>query len=637
MVLKNLLRRKGRTILTVLSIAIGVYAIVIISALADGLAGGYDALITGTKADLVLNQPDALDISMAGIDETAITQLENMPEVSQVSGMIEGIVTADNSPYFFIFGYPTDSFILQRFQIVEGHALDSREAKRAKGKPIILGKAAAEALKKEVGDSIRITATTFRIVGIYETGSTFEDGGGVISLDEAQILLGRQRQVNVVYLQLKDPGLADRVINRAKRLWPDLKMSTTGEFADNQIMGDAMGVYVVMIAGMAIVIGGAAITNSQLMAVYERTREIGVLRAVGWSSRRVMRLIFSESVMVSLLGGVLGILLGFMTLSSLSAALVAFGASADSINAALILKAFIVVVILGIVGGILPARRAAQLEPVEALRYEGGSAGSSPKRLPFGGMPVQSLYQRTTRTLLTAGMIAITIASIMTLDGFVQGAKGLVNSMADSTGAEIVLRQSNLSDTSQSVIDEITLDRIEALPEVEATSGFIFTAVGMPETLFFVVQGMEPKNFGIRRFKIVEGEPLRTNRQIIIGSAAADALHKKPGDTLEVGGSRFKIVGIYDMPTQWENAGGVVTLRDAQILTGRPRKVTMAYVKVVDPRSADKVVDLINNRFEDVHASLSGEFADQMPDLEAANQMLLAISVMALLGASGKY
>jgi ABC-type lipoprotein release transport system permease subunit len=631
MALKNLLRRKGRTILTVLSIAIGVYAIVIISALADGLSSGYNSLITGSKADLVLNQPDALEISMAGIDASAIDQLEIMPEVNQVSGMIEGIVTADNSPYFFVFGYPTDSFILNRFQLVEGHALDSRETKRVKGKPIILGKAAAEALNKEVGDSIRITATTFRIVGIYETGSTFEDGGGVIPLDEAQTLLGRQRQVNVIYLQLKDPSLAERVITRAKRLWPDLEMSTTGEFADNQIMGDAMGVYVVLIAGMAVVIGGVAIANSQLMAVYERTREIGVLRAIGWTGRRVMRLIFSESVLVSLLGGVLGVLLGFLTLSSLSAVLVAFGASADSINTTLIFKAFVVVIILGITGGILPARKAAQLKPIEALRYEGGSSGASQKRLPFGGMPIQSLYQRTTRTLLTAGMIAITIASIMTLDGFVQGAKGLVNDMAESSGAEIVIRQSNLSDTSQSVIDEMTLDRIEALPEVESTSGFIFTAVGMPETLFFVVQGLEPNNFGIRRFKIVEGEPLRTNRQIIIGSAAADALHKKPGDTLEVGGSRFKIVGVYDMATEWENTGGVVTLRDAQILTGRPRKVTMAYVKVVDPRSADEVVDKINARFEDVHASLSGEFADQMPDMETANQMLGAISVMALL------
>jgi ABC-type lipoprotein release transport system permease subunit len=631
MVFKNLIRRKGRTILTVLSIGIGVYAIILISALADGMGSGYSSMITGTKADLVLNQPNTLEISMAAIDESAVEQLERMPEVSKVSGMVQGIVTADESPYFFVFGYPEDSFILERFQVTEGHELDSIEAQRAKGTPLILGKAAAEALNKEVGDSIRITSTAFRIVGIYETGSAFEDGGGVIPLGDAQMLLGRQRQVNVVYIQIKDPSLADRLITRADRLWPELDMSTTGEYSDSQFMDDAMNVYVVMIAGMAIVIGGVAIANSQLMAVYERTREIGVLRAIGWSSRRVMQLIFSESILVSLLGGFLGLILGILTLSSLSAALIAFGASTDSITPALLLKAFVVVVVLGIVGGILPARRAAQLEPVEALRYEGGSTGAAQKRLPFGGMAVQSLYQRTTRTLLTAGMIALTIASIMTLEGFIEGAKGLVNGMAENSGAEIVLRQADLSDLSQSIIDEVTLNRIEALPEVEATSGFIFSAVGMPETLFFMVQGMEPNNFGIRRFKIVDGEPLRSNRQIIIGRTAADAMNKEPGDTIEVGGSRFKIVGIYDINTQWENTGGVVTLRDGQIIAGRPRKVTMANVKVYDPRSADEVVEIINARFDDVHASLSGEFADQLPDMEAADQMLGAISIMALL------
>lgn len=631
MIIKNLIRRKGRTLLTVLGISIGVFAIILLGALANGLEGGYDSLITGSKADLVVNQPNAIDISMAGIDEDLIAQLQAMSEVKSVSGMTQGIVTADESPYFFVYGYPQDSFILERFQVVAGNDLNSREAQKTRGKPLLLGITAAEALDKEVGDTLRLTNTAYRIVGIYETGSTFEDGGAVIPLSEAQLLLGRQRQVNAIYLQLKEPSLSKRVIDRANRLWPDLDINTTGEFADKQIIGDAMQVYVVVIAGMAVVIGGVGMANSQLMSIYERTREIGVLRAVGWPKKKVLTLILGESVAVSLAGGFLGLALGFLMLSSLSISLVAMGASTDSINANLIFKAFLTVAILGVVGGIFPAWRASQLRPIEALRYEGGSSGSANKRFPAGGMAVQSLYQRRTRTLLTLGMIAITISSVMTMDVFIASAKGMVDGLATGSGAELMLRQANLSDTSQSVIDEHVLDRIAVLPGVESTSGFVFTAVSMPETLFFIVQGLEPNNFGIRRFKIVEGEPLKSNHQIIIGRTAADALNKSPGDTIEISGGRFRIVGIYDTGIEWESMGGVVTLRDGQVLAGRPRKVSMASVKLVDPQSAEEIIEKINSTFEDVHASMSGEFAENLPDMENSNRILGALSLMAIL------
>lgn len=631
MIIKNLTRRKGRTLLTVLGISIGVFAIILLGALANGLEGGYNSLITGSKADLVVNQPNVIDVSMAGIDQDLIPQLQAMSEVQTVSGMTQGIVTADESPFFFVFGYPEDSFILDRFQIVAGDGLDSREAQTARGKPLVLGITASEALNKEVGDTLRLTNTAYRIIGIYETGSSFEDGGAVIPLSEAQLLLGRQRQVNVIYLQLKDPSLSSRVIDRADRLWPHLDVTTTGEFADKQILGDAMQVYVIVIAGMAIVIGGVGMANSQLMSIYERTREIGVLRAVGWPRKRILTMILGESVIVGLLGGVLGFILGFLTLSTLSISLVAMGASADSIDSKLIFNAFGTVTVLGVVGGIFPAWRASHLRPIEALRYEGGSAGSSQKRFPFGGMAVQSLYQRKTRTLLTLGMIAITISSVMTMEAFIGSAKDMVGGLATGSGAEIMLRQANLSDTSQSVIDEHVLDRITILPEVESTSGLVFTAVSMPETLFFVVQGLEPNNFGIRRFTIIEGETLKSNHQIIIGRTAADALNKSPGETIEIGGSRFKIVGVYDTGVQWESMGGVVSLRDGQVLAGRPRKVSMASVKLINPESAQEVIDKINTNFEDVHASMSGEFAENLPDMENANSILGALSFMAIL------
>ena len=151
-VFKNLLRRKTRTFLTILGISVGVAAIIGLGAMAEGLDTGYDAMISGSNADLVLSQPDAMDIAYSSVDETIGAELEAMPEVDEVSGMMQGFVQAEASPVFFIFGYSEGSFILDRFNIIRGSGLYDRAAQQAKGKPLILGSAAAESFNKDVGE-----------------------------------------------------------------------------------------------------------------------------------------------------------------------------------------------------------------------------------------------------------------------------------------------------------------------------------------------------------------------------------------------------------------------------------------------------------------------------------------------------
>ena len=126
MFIKNLLRRKIRTLLTVLGIAIGVAAIIGLGALANGLKAGYGSMIKGSKADLVLSQPNAMDISYSTVEEELGKKLVEAPEVWEVSAMLQGFTEAENQPFFFVFGYPTNSFILKRFQISQGAGLELR-------------------------------------------------------------------------------------------------------------------------------------------------------------------------------------------------------------------------------------------------------------------------------------------------------------------------------------------------------------------------------------------------------------------------------------------------------------------------------------------------------------------------------
>ena len=630
MILKNLFRRKVRTLLTVLGISIGVAAIVGLGALANGLEVGYDSILTGSKADMILSQPDAIDISVSTVDESIGAEIEVMPEVSQISGMLQGIVAAEKTPYFFVYGYQRDSFALERFQIIEGFDLGTHEAQLGRGKQILIGASAAEALDKNPGDTLRLGDTIFRVVGIYETGDTLEDNGGVLSLSDAQDLLGRPRQVSLFYIQLKDTKQGDRLKARFERRWSDLSLSTTREYADKQITGDMLKGSVWAIAGLAILIGGVGMMNSQLMAITERTREIGVLRSLGWNRRRILWMILMESLVVCLLGGAFGIGIAWLLLSVFSEGVGFFGASVANITPDLLVEAFVVVLLMGFLAGMYPAWRASRLQPVEALRYEGGSGGGKIRRLPFGGMALQSLWQRTTRTFLTLGAISLTVGAIMALEAILRGVSREIGSMG--ADAEVMIRQADVADTSLSALDERIGDKIAAFPEVAHVSSLAFTGTILPDSgTLFLLFGYTPNEYAISQYHIIEGKRISGSRQIMIGKMIADALHKSVGDVIQLGGSRFPIVGVYQGDSAWQEMGGVVSLRDAQLYLGRPRKVTMYVVKVEDPAKAAAVVEKINNEIPEAHASLSGEFMEQMPDMVAMDAMLVSISLLTIV------
>jgi ABC-type antimicrobial peptide transport system permease subunit len=629
-IFRNLLRRKVRTSLTILGIGVGVTVIIALGALADGFQAGYGAMMQGSKADLVLSQPDTMDVSYSAVKEEIGAELASMPEVESVSGMLQGLVQTESEPIFFIFGYPADSFMLERFTAKEGYSLFDRIPRELRGKPILLGSAAAKVMKKGVGDTLRVTNTTYRIVGVYETGDVFEDSGAILRLSDAQSLLGKSKQVSLFYIRLTETSLRARVEERVARKWPDLLLSGTSEFANQQSMQSILRGFVWVIGGLAIVIGGVGMLNAQLMAIFERTREIGVLRATGWKRHQVLLMILGESITVCLVGGAFGILQGWLLLYGLSKITVMMGIEPGALAPSLILQAVSVVLILGLVGGLYPAWRASLLQPVEALRYEGGSARA--RRLPFGGMAVQSLWQRSTRSLLTLGAIGLTVGAILALEAVVQGFISSFTGMADSTQAEIMIRQDDIADTTLSVIDERVMDSIAAMPEVQSVSGVVFTGLILPDSgVIFLLQGYSPNEFAVQRFHIVDGETLTGNRQMLLGRLMADTLKKDIGDMVEISGTRFKVKGIYETNFGWEQTGGVITLRDAQNFLGRPRQVSMIAVKVRNANQAPSIVERINAKFPDVYAALGAEFAAEMPDMKSSYAMLDGISLVAII------
>jgi len=245
------------------------------------------------------------------------------------------------------------------------------EGERLTGnRQILLGRLMADTLKREVGDVVELTGMRFRVVGIYESNVGWEQMGGVTTLRDAQNFMGRPRKVSMIGVKIDNPADAQAIVNRINDELPGVYAALAGEFAAEMPDIQTSNAMLDGISVMAIAAGGLTVLNTMMMAVFERTREIGVLRAVGWRRRAVLRMILRESVLLGLLGGVLGVVLSF-GLTALMRTNASLGSWVDPVWAwDIFARAMLLSLLLGAAGGLYPAYRATRLQPIEALRYE---------------------------------------------------------------------------------------------------------------------------------------------------------------------------------------------------------------------------------------------------------------------------
>ncbi|PKO22982.1 MAG: hypothetical protein CVU38_06500, partial [Chloroflexi bacterium HGW-Chloroflexi-1] len=387
MIFKNLWRRKTRSFLTILGIAIGVAAVVGLGAMAQGMMKNYGSVV-GLSNDLLVSQANAFDVAFSSLDAELEQRLLAVPGVEEVDPGVYGWIVTEEMPYFLVFGYHPGSIAMGHYRIVEGKPVTGP-------KQIALGRRAADSLKKKIDDTLRIYGVPYQIVGIYETGQALEESGGTVALEDAQTITQKIRKVSLFQVGVRRGTDLDQVIQRLEALENDLTVSKSSEYQASQDWSQYLQGFAWGVAAIAILIGGLGMMNAMVMSVLERTREIGTLRAVGWSRNRVVALILGETVALSLLGGLVGIGMG-VGFTELAARAPGIGGMLEgAYSAGIFVQGLVTALGLGVVGGAYPAWVAANLQPVEALRYEGGGTGEVKGRLArVGNQSFRNLWRR---------------------------------------------------------------------------------------------------------------------------------------------------------------------------------------------------------------------------------------------------
>lgn len=398
--MESLAANRLRSGLTILGIIIGVAAVIAMLAIGSGAENTITGEIQGIGTNLLFVAQNSSDdvrnpkpITLG--DAEAINDPLQAPSVSSVAPAIQGsgeVTREGESTFTSLLGVTANYELVRNVELQEGQFFTENQV-AGRSSVVVIGTQVGEDLfgRKNglVGEKIRIEGQTFRIIGVKKEagGSAFnnEDDQILLPLTTAQTRLIKRtnyNQVDVLFVQAFDTDSIEQAEQEIsailrKRHRTELGVDDFTIISQDDIIGVASSVTNVLtiflggVAAISLLVGGIGIMNIMLVSVIERTREIGLRKALGARKLDILIQFLAESLLLSLAGGLLGIGFGWV----LSTVVGSIAAANDvdivpqiSLNAVLLATLFSIAV--GLFFGIYPANRAASLQPVEALRYE---------------------------------------------------------------------------------------------------------------------------------------------------------------------------------------------------------------------------------------------------------------------------
>ena len=354
---KNLWRRRLRTLLTLCGIGMAIGAFVALVGFSSAFEQAWLHIYTSTGTDIAVIQRTFLNTS---IDEAAGAKLRALPMVAQATPVIYNMMDLTPEVNALVYGWKADSYEFESLHILSGSRFRD-------GKPeVMLGYLLADDLKKKSGDTLEIQGSPFKVTAVYHGSSALEADAVIMPLDQLQQLNDLQGKVSTFDVRLRPVPRGEAPEEFLKRAeaqieaaLPGLRAVPAAERASNNEFVRLAHASAWGTSSVALLIGILGIANTMAMSVFERTREIGILRALGWRRWQVLILIQLEAAVLGLAGGVLGIVLGCCALRLLAALPQTASIVSSHVPLPLLAETLGIALLAGLVAGALPAWRGA--------------------------------------------------------------------------------------------------------------------------------------------------------------------------------------------------------------------------------------------------------------------------------------
>lgn len=383
--LNNLRRRKAKTLFMVTGLMIGIATVVSVYAVVSGMKAemtrrlsefGANVIVTADSGELSFSYGGIMvsdvfyDVEKLSLED--VSAVEALPEAAMirvVSPKLLGLAPVNDRQVIISGSYPRREFMVKPWLRIRSGKAVNEEAGPAADE-VILGSNVSKILGADAGDTIEVNGKKYSIFGVLEESGSSEDEQVFLSLEEAQLVLGKPGEITLMEISVDyDLGREDELLSRLNAALPHARvLSLRQNVMRRDEMLTRLTRFGTSVSALVLLAGLLTIAVTMSGAIRERTREIGIFRALGFRKSHITVIILSEVLLVSLAGGVAGFCAGILAAEGIGPLLAGDGFLV-SVNPLMLPAMLALSVIMGLLAGLIPARRAALLDPAEALRF----------------------------------------------------------------------------------------------------------------------------------------------------------------------------------------------------------------------------------------------------------------------------